>query len=196
MTLSQISVYNFFKLCYSGSTNAKGTPRSEYLDTSATNGSLIEFCYKNKDYLNAKLFHHHFRVAFSEDLILSPALAAFVICHIFDDSQYGHSQVLEHLNALDHIDKSQPLRSRHDHSAIEFHLLAKTDLHIPSPWWEVDHQIVQLTPSGLEQQLWQDLRDHYATHGCWLLTDETERHAFHCFVFDGLNLLRVLFRRT
>jgi len=36
-------MYNFRRLCSYGSTNANGTPKSEYLDTSDIKGNFIEF---------------------------------------------------------------------------------------------------------------------------------------------------------
>lgn len=42
-------------LCYSGRTNAKGTPKSEYFETSEIRGSLIEFCVNKKKLLQYRI---------------------------------------------------------------------------------------------------------------------------------------------
>lgn len=73
-------------LCYSGRTNASGTPKSEYLETSDIKGSLIEFYVNKSNYLNTKLFHHHFCVPFTKDLILCTTLATLVISHVLNNS--------------------------------------------------------------------------------------------------------------
>lgn len=96
-------------LCYSGRTNAKGTPKSEYFETSEIKGSLIEFCVNKKNYFNTELLHHHFSVTFTENLILSSTFATLIVSHIFDNTQNVDSKILEHFDSLDDINESQSL---------------------------------------------------------------------------------------
>lgn len=107
----------------------------------------------NNIYLDAELFHHHFCVAFTKNFIFSSTLAALIVSHVLDNPQNRYSKVLEHLNSFNHVNECQSLGCRHDDSPVEFYLLAKTQLHITSPWRHIYDQIIKLSPPGFVQEL-------------------------------------------
>ena len=83
-------------------------------------------------------------------------MAALIVGHVFDNAEDAHPQVLEHLDALDDVDEGEALRGCDDDCAVEFELLAETQLDVSCSRGHIHHQVVQLTPVRLVDELGDD----------------------------------------
>ena len=81
------------------------------------------------------------------------AVGALVHGHVFHDTEDRHIDLLEHLQALLRIKQSDVLRSRHNDRARDRHRLRKRQLNITRTRGHIDHQIIELIPIGLHEQL-------------------------------------------
>jgi hypothetical protein len=102
------------------------------------------------DYLYSELLHDHASIPSSEDEIVVSALIALIIGHIFDYSQDSNPEILEHFDSLDDVDEGEAL------GAVELQLLAETQLDVAGAWGHVDHEVVQLAPVRLIEELGDD----------------------------------------
>ena len=107
----------------------------------------------SKYYIDAELFHDQLGVTLPEHKVLVSAFGTLVVSHVLHDPQNTHAQFLEHFDSLDHVHECQTLRGGHNQSPVEFQLLAQTDLDVSRSRGHIHHQVVQLSPLGLMQQL-------------------------------------------
>lgn len=142
--------------------------------------------------LDAEFIDEHPQIPLPKYLILVLALGTLMIGHIFDHPQYLDLETIEHLNALDHINKRQPLRRRDNNGTIQFDLLTDCDLNIAGSWRHVNDEIVELAPVRLIEELGDDLGDHGAAHHGGFVGCEAERHALQAVEFDWLDLAGVV----
>src|SRR5687768_12641810 len=84
--------------------------------------------------------------ATSKNVAFFSAMRANILGHIFHDSQNGNSDLLEHLQAALGNLHGKSLRGHDDHSATQAHSLRKCQLNISGSWWQIQKQIIQLSP--------------------------------------------------
>jgi hypothetical protein len=108
------------------------------------------------DYLYSELLHDHASIPSSEDEIVVSAFIALIIGHIFDYSQDSNPEILEHFDSLDDVDEGEALGGGDDDCAVELQLLAETQLDVAGAWGHVDHEVVQLAPVRLIEELGDD----------------------------------------
>ena len=113
------------------------------------------------------------------------ALGADVQRHVLDDAEDRDADLLEHLQSLHGIDQRDVLRSRDDDGTSHRHLLRERQLDVASARRHVDHEVVEVLPVGLTQQLLQRLRHHRAAphHRLVGIDQQTDRAHLYAVVF-------------
>ena len=105
----------------------------------------------------------------------------------------GHAHLLEHLEALARVDEGDVLRRGDDHGARHGHLLRERELDVAGARRQVDHEVVEVAPAGLGEELLERLGDHRAApdHGRVLLDEEAHAHRLDAVAFHRLHGLAV-----
>ena len=126
------------------------------------------------------------------------AVRADVHAHVLDDSEHGHVDLLEHLEALAGVGQRDVLRRRDDHGARDRHALRERELDVAGAGRHVDDEVVEVAPVGIAQQLGQRLRDHRAAphHRLLRVDQEADRHGRDPVCGERLDALAVRRRRT
>ena len=122
------------------------------------------------------------------------AVAADMHGHVFNNAEDGHAHLLKHLQALLGIDQGDVLRGGHDDGAGDGHALRQGQLDIASARRHVHHQIVQILPARLAQELLKRLGGHGAApdHGLVLLDEEADGHHLQAMRHQRLHGLAIL----
>ncbi len=130
----------------------------------------------------------------AEDVALVAALRADVDRHVLDDAEDRDADLLEHLEALARVDERDVLRRGDDHGAGHRHLLRERELDVAGARRQVDHQVVELAPARVLQQLLQRLRHHRAApdHRRVDVDQEADRDRLQAVAHHRLEALAVL----
>ena len=105
--------------------------------------------------------------------------------HVLDDAEDRDADLLEHLQALARIHQRDVLRRGDDHRAGDRHVLRQRQLDVAGARRQVHHQIIELVPVRLVQQLVQRLGHHRAAphHRRVLDVDhEADRHRLQAVI--------------
>jgi hypothetical protein len=111
-------------------------------------------------------------------VLLVAALRADVDAHVLDDAEDRDADLLEHLEALAGIEQGDVLRRGDDHRAGHRHLLGQGELDVAGARRQVDHQVVDVAPLRVAEQLLQRLGHHRAApdHRRFGVDQEADRH--------------------
>ena len=106
------------------------------------------------------------------------AVAAHVHAHVLDDAEHGHVDLLEHLEALAGVGERDVLRRGDDDGARDRHALRERELDVAGAGRHVDHEVVEIAPVRVAEQLGQRLRDHRSAphHRLLGIDEEADRH--------------------
>mmetsp|Transcript_29792 Transcript_29792/g.50068 ORF Transcript_29792/g.50068 Transcript_29792/m.50068 type:complete len:357 (+) Transcript_29792:740-1810(+) len=104
------------------------------------------------------------------------------IAHVLHHRDARHTQLGEHLHALDHVHEGQPLGGRHDHRRTDGHRLADGELNVTRSRGEVHNEVVEVAPVGGGEQLLDDARHHGPAHDGAALPGPAEGHGRHALV--------------
>ncbi len=121
------------------------------------------------------------------------AIGADVGAHVLDDADDGDADLLEHLEALARVEQRDVLRRGDDDRTRDRHLLRQRELDVAGARRQVDHEIVELAPVGLAQQLLERAGDHRAApyHGRFRVDEEADRHRLYAVAFERLHAFSV-----
>ena len=119
------------------------------------------------------------------------AVRADVHGHVLDQPEHGDVELLEHLQRLARIQGGDVLRRGHDHRAGHRDLLRHGQLDVAGARRQVDHQVVEVAPAGVVEQLGQRRGRHRPApdHRRVLVDQQADRHrldAVRAHRLDGL----------
>src|SRR3569832_1823138 len=143
---------------------------------------------------HAVVLAHALAAAFAEDALFVATLRADVQAHVLDHPDDGDADLLEHLETLARVNQRDVLRRGDDHRARHRHALCQRQLDVAGAGRQVDHQVVEVVPVGIVQQLLQRLGDHRATpdHGRFDVDQEADRHRLDAVADQRLEVLAVV----
>ena len=115
-----------------------------------------------------------------------PAVRADVDGHIFHHTEHRDVHLPEHLHAFLGIQQGQILRRRDDNRTHHRHLLRQGQLDITRTRRHVHHEIVEIIPGRLSDQLQQGTGDHRASpdHRRLVVGQEGHRHDLNAMRFQ------------
>ena len=126
-------------------------------------------------------------------MLLVAALGADVGGHVLHDAQHRDLDLLEHLEPLAGVEQGDVLGRGDDDGAGDRDLLGQGQLGVAGARGQVDHQIVEVGPVGVVEQLLQGLGDHGAApdHRGLLVDEEADGHGLEVVAVHRLQGLAV-----
>jgi hypothetical protein len=103
-------------------------------------------------------------------------------------AQDRDSDLLEHLEALARVDERDVLGRGDDDGARDGHLLRERELDVAGAGRQVDHEVVEVAPLGLAEQLLERLGHHRAAPDHRRVRLDEEAHAHR---LDSVTLHRL-----
>ena len=111
--------------------------------------------------------------------------------HVLHHAEHRDVHLAEHLHALLRVEQRQILRGGDDHRAGHRHLLRQGQLDVAGARRHVHHQVVEVVPGGLGDQLDQGAGDHRPApdHRRAVVGEEGHRHHLYPVRLQGLEPL-------
>ena len=109
---------------------------------------------------NTVLLGHPFRSAFTEDPLKVTAVGALEERHVFHNAEHRDIHLAEHHESLHGVKRRDVLRRGDNNGAGDRYLLGKRELNVTGSRRHIDHQIVEIVPVRLLQEIAQGGGDH------------------------------------
>src|SRR5215208_7731509 len=97
------------------------------------------------------------------------AMWALEVAHIFHNADNWHVELVEHADRLDCNIHCYVLGCSNDENTGDRYRLGDCQRSVPSAGWEVNYQIIKLTPAHVCQELLDDARNNRAPINAGLL---------------------------
>src|SRR2546430_11892750 len=133
-----------------------------------------------------------------EDVVLLATGPTYKPAHVLDDAERRDVQPPEHLQRAERDLQRRILRSAHDHDASKRHSLGKSQRRVASPRRKINHEVVELAPGYVCEQLLDGPRDHWAApnHGFVSPRKEPDRDELHPISLERKQFLLLNLRRV
>src|SRR5215210_8413963 len=96
-------------------------------------------------------------------------MGALKVAHIFNNAYNWHIELVEHADRLDCNIHCYVLRCSDDENTSDGYRLRDCQRSVPGTRWQVDYQIIKLTPAHVCQKLLDDARNNRAPVNSGLL---------------------------
>src|SRR5215212_1053836 len=118
---------------------------------------------------DSEVFAYFFASAFSEQIDLLFAIWALEVAHIFNNPDNWHVELVEHAYRLDCNIHCYVLGCSDDENTSDGYRLGDCQRSVPGTRWQVNYQVIKLTPGHVCQELLDDARNDWAPVNAGLL---------------------------